>query len=182
MTGLCHRLSFAATLLVASLVHTTGADAATTIRIMPPDRSDFAVGQLVDLRVEATSDPGPDPPVGLRVFVDAVEVTGRNILDGGSRNERGAGGAGATAATLPRGHGASPAPAHTTNFLQRGYSFRTPGSHVIRARTDDGAEARVTVRVHDWRTPATGVRRARNIVFLLGDGMGIAHRTAARIV
>ena len=35
------------------------ASAATRIRIMPPDRATFAVGQRFDLRVEATADGGP---------------------------------------------------------------------------------------------------------------------------
>ncbi|MES2598751.1 MAG: alkaline phosphatase [Verrucomicrobiota bacterium] len=32
------------------------------------------------------------------------------------------------------------------------------------------------------RTRLSGVRKAKNIIYLIGDGMGIAHRTAARIV
>ena len=32
------------------------------------------------------------------------------------------------------------------------------------------------------RSRLTGVRKAKNIIYLIGDGMGIAHRTAARIV
>ncbi|GEP44856.1 alkaline phosphatase [Brevifollis gellanilyticus] len=32
------------------------------------------------------------------------------------------------------------------------------------------------------RTRLNGVRKAKNIIYLIGDGMGIAHRTAARIV
>lgn len=32
------------------------------------------------------------------------------------------------------------------------------------------------------RTRITGARKAKNIIYLIGDGMGIAHRTAARIV
>ena len=182
MTRLHHGFSLVATCLVASVGLPAVARAATTIRIMPPDRSDFAVGQFVDLRIEATGDSASDPPAGLRVFVDDVEVTGRNILDAGSRGERGAGGTGATGATLPRIHAASTAPPNTTNFLFRGFAFRTAGTHAIRARTADGVEARVTVHVHAWREPMAGVARARNIIFLLGDGMGIAHRTAARIV
>jgi alkaline phosphatase len=158
------------------------AGAATTIRIMPPDRSDFAVGQRFDLRVEATGDPASGPPSGLRVFVDGVDVTARNLLDPGAGGERGAGGTGTTGAQVPRSQRASAAPAHTTNFLLRGQAFARPGEHTIRARTADGAERRVTLRVHAWQAADRGVARARNIIFLLGDGMGAAHRTAARIV
>ena len=157
------------------------AHAATVIRIMPPDRSDFAVGQRVDLRVEATGDPADGPP-GLRVFLDDVEITARNILDAGRDGVRGAGGTGATDQKLAPHHRAAPAPPHTTNFLMRGHAFRRAGVHTIRARTADGSEQRVTVRVHAWQVTGALAPRARNIIFFLGDGMGAAHRTAARIV
>jgi alkaline phosphatase len=73
------------------------------------------------------------------------------------------------------------APANTTNFLMRGFHADRPGPLVIEARTDDGASALVRLTVEAW-SPRAGVPRARNIILLLGDGMGVAHRTAARIV
>ena len=78
---------------------------------------------------------------------------------------------------------------------------------MIAAKTADGATAQVTVTAGEWdplgratsltkarasaarkqarrQRPATaaGKPRAKNIIFLLGDGMGMAHRTAARVV
>ena len=79
------------------------ASAATRIRIMPPDRATFAVGQRFDMRVEATADGGPAaaPPSGLIVTINGEDITARNILDAGaSGGERGSGGVGATAASL----------------------------------------------------------------------------------
>lgn len=170
---------------------------------MPPDRATFAVGQRFDLRVEATADGGPAaaPPNGLTVTINGEDITARNILDGAGAGERGAGGAGATAASLPPTWKATAAPAFTTNFLLRDYAFEKPGSYVIAAKTADGATAQVTVTAGAWgpavaapsgrgrnaRTARAGSAagagpRAKNIIFLLGDGMGMAHRTAARVV
>ncbi len=104
--------------------------AATRIRIMPPDRATFAVGQRFDLRVEATADGGPAaaPPAGLIVTINGEDITARNILDAGaSGGERGSGGVGATAASLAATWKATPAPAFTTNFLLRDYAFEKPG-------------------------------------------------------
>ena len=167
--------------LFALLLFTAGAgEGATTIRIMPPDGGVLAAGQRFDIRVEATSDT-PSPPRGLRVLVNGQEVTPRNLLDPGTGGERGAGGTGATAGDLPRAHRAAAAPANTTNFLLRGYSADAPGTLVIEARTADGAAAVSRLTVESWEGPAAGPR-ARNVILLLGDGMGLAHRTAARLV
>lgn len=169
------------------------ASAATTIRIMPPDRAAFAVGQRFDLRVEAASDAAGDdqgaaaaPPRGLTVTINGADVTARNILDAGVDDVRGAGGTGATGAALAATAKAGPAPKSTTNFLVRDYSFTKPGTFVIAAKTADGASAQVTVTATAWdarpSARAGALGRARNIIFLLGDGMGLAHRTAARVV
>lgn len=173
-----------AALWFASGVAVATADAATVIRIVPPDRATFAVGQRFDLRVEATNDAGAGspPPRGLRVFVDGNEVTARNLLDVGVAGERGAGGTGATGADLPERDRASGAPPHTTNFLLRDVAFAQPGTVRIEARTADGARAAVQVEVFEWEAADATRPRARHVVFFLGDGMGIAHRTAARIV
>jgi alkaline phosphatase len=171
-------------LFTASLAPATPAGAATVVRIMPPDRATFAVGQRVDFRVEATSDTGPGsaPPLGLRVFIDDEEITDRNVLDPGVGGERGAGGTGATAASLAPRDRAGAAPAHSSNFLLRDHVFARPGIYRLHARTADGAHASVRVQVIDWQGAPEGRPGVRNVIFFLGDGMGIAHRTAARIV
>lgn len=171
-------------LFTTALVTATPAGADTLVRIMPPDRATFAVGQRVDIRVEATSAAGPGsaPPRGLRVFLEDEEITGRNVLDPGVGGERGAGGTGATAASLPARDRAGAAPAHSSNFLLRDHVFARSGNYRLHARTADGASASVQVEVFDWQGAPNGRPRARNVIFLLGDGMGIAHRTAARIV
>jgi alkaline phosphatase len=144
-------------LLCALVIAGVPADAATSIRIMPPDRGVLAVGQLVDIRVEATGSIS-ERPGALTVVVNGTDVSARND----PAADRGA-------------------PANTRNFLLRGFSAGHPGPLRIQARTSDGATAEVHLTVEAWQGRAVGPR-ARNIILLLGDGMGAAHRTAARIV
>ncbi|MCA1585343.1 MAG: alkaline phosphatase [Acidobacteria bacterium] len=133
------------------------ASAATTFRIMPPDGGVLAAGQRFDLRVEATSDTGT-PPQGLKVVLNGRDLTGRNQAPA---------------------DGASPS---AVAFLLRDFSVSVPGPLLIRATTSDGAAADAALTVGAWQGQRATVPRARNIILLLGDGMGAAHRTAARIV
>jgi len=167
-------------LILFILAAAAGGEAATTIRIMPPDGGVLAAGQRFDIRVEATSD-GADAPRGLTVRLNGKDLTPLNMLDAGASGERGAGGTGATAPTLPAAHGAGRAAPNTTNFLIRSYSLTQPGPVVIEATTSDGARATARLIVEQWSTGGAAIK-AKNVIFLLGDGMGIAHRTAARIV
>lgn len=158
------------------------ANAETRIRIMPADGGVLASGQRFDVRVEATGE-ADRPPRGLVVTINGVDVTARNVLDPGVDGERGAGGTGATSAALPANQRAASAPANTTNFLLRGYFVETPGPLVIAAHTGDGAAAEARLAVEAWsRSETSATARAKNIILIVGDGMGVAHRTAARIV
>jgi alkaline phosphatase len=145
--------------LVILLANVIPAAAATSIRIMPPSGVIIAAGQRFDLRVEATADPGGPRPGGLRVWVNGQELTSRND---------------------PRAQDG--APDTSSVFLLRGYSINAAGAVVVRAETTDGARSEARMTVQAWNTPRAGATHARNIILLLGDGMGIAHRTAARIV
>lgn len=167
-------------LVVLMLAAAATVEADTTIRIMPPDGGVLAVGQRFDIRVEATAD-GADAPRGLTVRLNGKDLTPLNILDAGVTGERGAGGTGATAPTLAPAHRAGRADANTTNFLLRSYSLAHAGPVVIEAATSDGARATARLTVERW-SPGRAAIKAKNVIFLLGDGMGIAHRTAARIV
>jgi Alkaline phosphatase len=155
------------------------AQAETRIRIMPPDGAVLAAGQRVDVRVEATAD-GKESPRGLTVLVNGTDITRRNLLAAGAEGERGAGGTG-TDAAVPAAQRAGTAPANTSNFLLRDLNVSVPGPLVIDARTADGASARVRLTVERWQSRGPAAP-ARNVILLLGDGMGIAHRTAARLV
>lgn len=164
--------------LALTLFAAAPATADTRIRIMPPAGATFAVGQRFDLRVEATGD--ATAPRGLTVLLDGRDITTRNSLAPGSNGELGFGGTGTAidASAQP----AAPAPATSSNLLVRALSFATPGRHEVTARTADGATITATYDVGAWQAPRAGQRPARNVIVLLGDGMGVAARTAARIV
>src|SRR5262249_12498961 len=56
-------------------------------------------------------------------------------------------------------------------LVLRGGSL-APGSHTVRAGNSE-----VT-----WNVYGTGERKAKNVILFIGDGMSLAHRTAARIL
>src|SRR6516164_9219473 len=63
-----------------------------------------------------------------------------------------------------------------TSFWIRDAALATPGKYVVEAAIG-GTKASVTWEVFD--TPSA---KARNVILFIGDGMTIAHRTAARIL
>jgi alkaline phosphatase len=164
----------AAALLAAAAVPAAAAPAVT--RLTPPSNlfssgerhpivARFLPGQRFDLQATVKPDPGYTVK-SVRFFVDNVEVQG----------------------------GVSVAPATTSNAVGshvatlRAYSNVVPGEHRLRVVfTQDGPG-----RPGDNRASAVGNfeivpleqggRPVRNVIFMIGDGMGIAHRTAARIM
>jgi len=75
-------------------------------------------------------------------------------------------------------------PANTTVISRRAFSASTPGVHTLRvtARQDDGTTIRATGNFEIVGINPESGQVAKNIVIFLGDGMGAAHRTAARII
>lgn len=65
----------------------------------------------------------------------------------------------------------------------RAFEYRTPGVHefTVQASQSDGKTVTATGNFEVVNIPQRG-RRARNVIFCIGDGMGIAHRTAARLM
>lgn len=165
-------------LLTVVLSIAAPASAQTRLRVMPPPGATFAAGQRFDLRVEASG--GGTAPGGLVVTLDGRDITATNVLAPGTAGERGHGGTG-----TPDGAAIRPAvaaAATSTNFLARDLTFTRTGRHVVTARTADGMTTEAVYEVGAWQAPRAGARPAKNIILLVGDGMGIAHRTAARIV
>ena len=157
----------------------TPAVAQTSLRVAPVDGATIAAGARFDIRVEATGTPGGPPPSGLTVTLDGADITAKNILAAGAGGEKGRGGTGTPDGYEPARARAATAPAHTTNFLQRDVAFDTPGRHTLTATTSDGATASVSWDVFAWR--GDGSRPpVRNVILLLGDGLSLAARTAAR--
>lgn len=130
------------------------------VRLMPPDAAMFLVDQRFDIRAEAPD--GNAKP--LHVFLDGTEISqwnGKNRLTGGPIDR-------APANALGNG----------SAFISRDWSFAKPGKHHLRAECDGAVAAEISFDVIEWQSASQGVK---NIILLIGDGMGVAHRTAARI-
>src|SRR5207237_68311 len=139
---------------VLALARCGAAAAAPAIRIMPPNNTTFLVDQRFDIRVEFTPTPGSD-------------LTGISVSLDGELQE-------AALTALDTHHG----------LTLRGESAARAGTHTVTATAADSAggetaQASVTLNVID---PVGSNRPVRNVIICLGDGMGAAHRTAARIV
>ncbi|MDR3435968.1 alkaline phosphatase [Telmatospirillum sp.] len=59
----------------------------------------------------------------------------------------------------------------------RGATLAKPGKYVVEATVRGAEPVRVT-----WEVFATPARKAKNVILFIGDGMSVAHRTAARIL
>jgi alkaline phosphatase len=166
-----HRFrSLAAALLVIGLPGMVAlADPAVT-RLTPPSNlfsrgeaepvtARFLPGQRFDLQATVTSDPGQT--IQMVQFL----VNGLPVKRPVAYRTADTGPVGATIATI------------------RAYSASATGVHQLRviALQSDGKVASATGNFEVVRLQ-NGTSRARNIIFLIGDGMGIAHRTAARIL
>jgi alkaline phosphatase len=148
-------LLFGALLGIAS----TASASPTLVSVTPPLNARFLTDQRFDLRVEGKG----TAPFSATLEIDGAPMTftsgAQNTADTDAISSPGFGG-----------------------FNLRGYSNPTPGLHVVSASFTD-ASGTVEVRSQFEIIDASGSRDgARNIIIMLGDGMGAAHRTAARLV
>lgn len=74
-------------------------------------------------------------------------------------------------------------PANTAQAVLRAYSNLTPGAHAfsVTGLQSDGTQVVANGNFEVVGFQALG-RKAKNVIFMFGDGFGIAHRTAARIM
>ncbi|HEY3280647.1 MAG TPA: alkaline phosphatase [Armatimonadota bacterium] len=154
MTRTLRRLK--AALALSALVLTPACRAAPSLRILPPDGAVFAVSQRFDLRVEAKGLEGAVGELEVRVNGKPLEQVRRFL--------RSSSAAGAKEVTAREVH------------------FREPGPGLIQAslRTPSGT---VTASSTFYVVPVGGdALKARNVILMIGDGMGLAHREAARVV
>ncbi|MCA1600919.1 MAG: hypothetical protein LC776_04500, partial [Acidobacteria bacterium] len=147
----------------AALPATNQSDAAAqlSVRIMPPDGSAFLVEQRFDIRVEGP--PNLSGPVN-------ISLDGRDISKWNNRSHL-------TGRQLD--HQSSRALNGAPAFLSRDWSFPNAGRHTLRATVDGKAARQVSFEIIAWQ--GTGPK-VRNVILLIGDGMGVAHRTAGRVV
>ncbi len=141
-----------AALLMAALF-VAAAGTAGAQTIYPLNRAEILAGSRFDLKVEFA---GAPPAAALRVTInggDAASVAGK-------------------ASTMVEHEDGGDYSA----FWIRDMVLTRPGKYVVEA-TANGKSARVAWEVFDT-PPAT----AKNVILFIGDGMTIAHRTAARIL
>src|SRR5215468_10239378 len=131
----------------------TATAAAQAQTIYPLNRAEILAGSRFDLKVEF---PGAPPAAAMRVSIngaDAASVIGKS------------------ASVIEHEDGAD-----YSAFWIRDVVLTKPGKYVVEAVIGD-TKASVTWEVFD--TPSA---KARNVILFIGDGMTIAHRTAARIL
>lgn len=141
----------------------------TEVSITPPNGARFLPGQKFDLRVEGKG----TGPFSATIAIDGAAQT----FTSGVQNSN------ATDGITVAGFG---------GFNLRGYSNTQPGAHTITASFTDSTGT-VNVSAHftivDLEAFLRGNDRGegqpggpiKNIIILLGDGMGVAHRTVARL-
>lgn len=169
------RTLFTRSVAASALLALAGAAMAgpTVTRLTPPSRvfstgnSDgpvtarFLPGQRFDL--QATIVPEEVPLIaGAEFRVDGQLVPGVVSLTP------------ATVSGLPTG---------TTVATLRAYSNMTPGVHTFTVTATQG-DAQTVVAEGEFEIVKISQQgaKAKNVIFMIGDGMGIAHRTAARLM
>jgi len=146
-------------IIAFGLAVTSAAAAAPSATITPQNHATFLAGQRFDIRVEG---------MGTGPYSATLSIDGKvQSFTSGDQNTT------TTDGITSAGYG---------GFNIRGYSSLKPGTHTITATfTDSTGTSSVTSdfvidNPFGWRAPV------KNVIIMLGDGMGAAHRTAARLV
>ena len=121
--------------------------------IYPLNRAEILAGSRFDLKVEF-----PDAPQQSAV---RVTINGKDAAEA----------AGKPAAFVEREDGGE----HSAYWI-REVSLTAPGNYTVEATAGDK-----TARVN-WEVFATDAPKAKNVILFIGDGLSVAHRTAARIL
>src|SRR5271169_737751 len=140
-------------IMLGTILFVVAAGAARAQTIYPLNRAEILSGSKFDLKVEF---PGALPASSITVTIngaDAASVIGKS------------------ATVIEREDGGT-----ASAFWIRNAALGRPGRYVVEAAAG-GSKASVTWEVFD--TPGA---RAKNVILFIGDGMTIAHRTAARIL
>jgi alkaline phosphatase len=133
--------------------------APTSVAIVPPNGARLLSGQRFDVRVEGKGTGPFSATLAIDGHAESFSSGAQNTLTTDDISSTGFGG-----------------------FNLRGYSNLRPGVHTITASFTDSTGT-LDVSSHFEITSARGSRDPlRNVIIFLGDGMGAAHRTAARLV
>lgn len=162
-SSLPYRVAFAASALIAA-----GCAMAlpSKVAVLPPSGARLLEDQRFDVRVEG---------LGAGPFRATLKVDGKPVAF--TSGQQG------TVET----DGISPAEGTSRwgGFNVRGFSLSEPGLHTLEATFADASGAVTvssTVQVLGRRRPGPRAEGVKNVIILLGDGMGVAHRTAGRLV
>jgi len=150
-----------AAVVAGALLSLPAFGAPTQVTLVPPSGARFLEGQRFDVRVEG---------LGAGPFTATLSVDGQPVaFTSGVQNTS------TTDGISPTGWG---------GFNLRAHAFRKPGLHTLTATfADSTGSVSVTSTVQVLGVAGEhGGGEARNVIILLGDGMGGSHRTAARIV
>src|SRR5713226_3313718 len=142
-----------AAICVGTILFLVATGTADAQTIYPLNRAEILSGSRFDLKVEF---PGAPPAAAMRVTIngaDAASVVGKS------------------ASVVEREDGGD----YSALWI-RDTALTKPGRYVVEA-TANGRTASVTWNVFD--TPRA---KAKNVILFIGDGMSVAHRTAARIL
>ena len=131
----------------------------------PPYISRFLPGQRFDLQATISPDAAQNI-AGVKFYVNNSEVPG--------------------VITLVRATVTTPAlPANTLVATLRAYSHLAPGVHRLTVSATQLPDGQSVIATGNFEIVNLGTSvgpKTKNIIVMIGDGMGIAHRTAARIV
>ena len=131
----------------------------------PPYISRFLPGQRFDLQATISPDAAQNI-AGVKFYVNNSEVPG--------------------VITLVRATVTTPAlPANTLVATLRAYSHLAPGVHRLTVSATQLPNGQSVIATGNFEIVNLGTSvgpKTKNIIVMIGDGMGIAHRTAARIV
>ncbi|MEO7431450.1 MAG: alkaline phosphatase [Dokdonella sp.] len=192
-------------MLIATALTATAlnAHAATVSRLVPPSElftsgnpapviARFLPGQLFDLQATVQPD-GGQAIVNFAFSVDGQTITNRGSAAGLARTsivtETGDASVCVDAATgkttgKPGCHLVAGLPQNSAVISQRAFSKGIAGVHTLEvvAQQTDGTLVRATGNFEIVGIDQLGGHTAKNIIILLGDGMGAAQRTAGRIM
>ncbi len=133
--------------------------APTAVTLTPPNHARFFAGQRFDIRLEGKGN-GP--------YSASLTIDGRSVaFSSGEQNSM------TTDGISAAGFG---------GFNLRGYSNLRPGTHRISATFTDATGTVETSSSFEVLGVGGFNAPLKNIIIMLGDGMGAAHRTAARLM
>ena len=149
--------------MAAALAAVSASAAPGSVTLVPSEGARFLVHQRFDIRVEGQG----TGPYSAKLWIDGHRATFTSGTQGTTTTD---------GISAPGWAG----------FNLRGSSLNHQGWHTLTAELTDATGTTTTtsrIQVIDPFDGGKGERKlTKNIVIMLGDGMGVAHRTAARLV